>query len=417
MSIEKIKMPGLGESVTEATITMWLVKPGDKINKYDPVAEVMSDKVSSEIPSNFSGTVVEQLVAMDETVPIDTEILSIEVEGTAPSTSNEEKSAPESVVVAETVRQVAPQNSATTARFSPVVMRLAQEKGIDLAQVVGTGNNGRITKKDVMNFVPTATVVAAPTAQTVVSPTPTPNKSERVVSPSGRDEIVPVDGVRKAIAKHIVQSVNEIPHAWVMVEADVSNLVKLRNSIKEQFKKDEGISLSYFPFFIKAVVQALKTNPKLNTSWLDGSIIYHKDINISIAVAAEDHLYVPVIKHADELSVSGIAKEVKRLADGVQAGTLTGTEMQSGTFTVNNTGTFGSVQSMGIINHPQAAILQVESITKRIVPTADVGFKAADMVNLCLSIDHRILDGLQAGRFLKDVKENLTKFTDLTDLF
>jgi 2-oxoisovalerate dehydrogenase E2 component (dihydrolipoyl transacylase) len=215
----------------------------------------------------------------------------------------------------------------------------------------------------------------------------------------------------------MVQSVTEIPHAWIMVEADVTNIVNLRNSVKDDFKKQEGISLSFFPFFAKAVVQAMKKNPKINTSWQDGNIIYHKDINLSIAVTTDENLFVPVIKQADNLSLAGLTKEINRLATDVRKGTLSNADMQGGTFTLNNTGSLGSVQSMGIINHPQAAILQVESINKRIVPTKDGGFKTADMVNLCLSIDHRILDGQQAGQFLRDIKENLARFSSDSDIY
>ena len=207
-----------------------------------------------------------------------------------------------------------------------------------------------------------------------------------------------------------------MPHAWLMVEADVTNIVNLRNQVKNEFKQQEGVTLSFFPFFVKAVAQALKKHPLLNSSWDNGNIIYNKDINISIAVATEEHLYVPVIKHADQFSITGIAKEINRLAGAARSGKLKTQDMQGGTITVNNTGTFGSVQSMGIINYPQAAILQVESIQERFVP-AEGGFKAAHMVNLCLSIDHRLLDGLQAGRFMKDVKENLSLYNDEANIY
>ena len=254
-----------------------------------------------------------------------------------------------------------------------------------------------------------------------ISEEPVASQNERAATASPTetttDKIVSADPVRKAIAKKMVQSVNEIPHAWLMVEADVTNLVQLRNSLKDEFKQQEGLSLSFFPFFAKAVIQALKKNPKINTSWDDGSIIYHKDVNLSIAVTTDEHLYVPVIQQADNYSIAGLAKEINRLAQEVRQGTLASKEMQGGTFTLNNTGTLGSVQSMGIINHPQAAILQVESINKRLVPTADGGFKVADMVNLCLSIDHRILDGQQAGKFLRDVKDNLAKYNADTDVY
>ena len=432
MATKEIKMPHLGESVTEAAIVQWLVKPGDSVKRYDPLMEVVSDKVTTEVPSDFDGVVKEFLISLDTDVPIGTAVMTLETEETTEKTK-EATLAPVKEASAEQAQEhetVATTSTATShqknnGRYSPAVLKIAQEKKIDLTQVTGTGRDGRITRKDVTNFTPTQ----ARTPEKTVSPGTSPSISEEPVASQNEsaatasptetttDKIVSADPVRKAIAKKMVQSVNEIPHAWLMVEADVTNLVQLRNSLKDEFKQQEGLSLSFFPFFAKAVIQALKKNPKINTSWDDGSIIYHKDVNLSIAVTTDEHLYVPVIQQADNYSIAGLAKEINRLAQEVRQGTLASKEMQGGTFTLNNTGTLGSVQSMGIINHPQAAILQVESINKRLVPTADGGFKVADMVNLCLSIDHRILDGQQAGKFLRDVKDNLAKYNADTDVY
>lgn len=432
MATKEIKMPHLGESVTEAAIVQWLVKPGDSVKRYDPLMEVVSDKVTTEVPSDFDGVVKEFLISLDTDVPIGTAVMTLETEETTEKTE-EATLAPVKEASAEQAQEHETVETTSTAtshqknngRYSPAVLKIAQEKKIDLTQVTGTGRDGRITRKDVTNFTPTQ----ARTPEKTVSPGTSPSISEEPVASQNEsaatasptetttDKIVSADPVRKAIAKKMVQSVNEIPHAWLMVEADVTNLVQLRNSLKDEFKQQEGLSLSFFPFFAKAVIQALKKNPKINTSWDDGSIIYHKDVNLSIAVTTDEHLYVPVIQQADNYSIAGLAKEINRLAQEVRQGTLTSKEMQGGTFTLNNTGTLGSVQSMGIINHPQAAILQVESINKRLVPTADGGFKVADMVNLCLSIDHRILDGQQAGKFLRDVKDNLAKYNADTDVY
>lgn len=432
MATKEIKMPHLGESVTEAAIIQWLVKPGDSVKRYDPLMEVVSDKVTTEVPSDFDGVVKEFLISLDTDVPIGTAVMTLETEETteetevatlAPVKEASAEQAQEHETVATT--STATSHQKNNGRYSPAVLKIAQEKKIDLTQVTGTGRDGRITRKDVTNFTPTQ----ARTPEKTVSPGTSPSISEEPVASQNEsaatasptetspDKIVSADPVRKAIAKKMVQSVNEIPHAWLMVEADVTNLVQLRNSLKDEFKQQEGLSLSFFPFFAKAVIQALKKNPKINTSWDDGSIIYHKDVNLSIAVTTDEHLYVPVIQQADNYSIAGLAKEINRLAQEVRQGTLASKEMQGGTFTLNNTGTLGSVQSMGIINHPQAAILQVESINKRLVPTADGGFKVADMVNLCLSIDHRILDGQQAGKFLRDVKDNLAKYNSDTDVY
>ena len=432
MATKEIKMPHLGESVTEAAIVQWLVKPGDSVKRYDPLMEVVSDKVTTEVPSDFDGVVKEFLISLDTDVPIGTAVMTLETEETTEKT-DEATLAPVKEASAEQAQEHETVETTSTAtshqknngRYSPAVLKIAQEKKIDLTQVTGTGRDGRITRKDVTNFTPTQ----ARTPEKTVSPGTSPSISEEPVASQNEsaatasptetttDKIVSADPVRKAIAKKMVQSVNEIPHAWLMVEADVTNLVQLRNSLKDEFKQQEGLSLSFFPFFAKAVIQALKKNPKINTSWDDGSIIYHKDVNLSIAVTTDEHLYVPVIQQADNYSIAGLAKEINRLAQEVRQGTLASKEMQGGTFTLNNTGTLGSVQSMGIINHPQAAILQVESINKRLVPTADGGFKVADMVNLCLSIDHRILDGQQAGKFLRDVKDNLAKYNADTDVY
>lgn len=432
MATKEIKMPHLGESVTEAAIVQWLVKPGDSVKRYDPLMEVVSDKVTTEVPSDFDGVVKEFLISLDTDVPIGTAVMTLETEETTEKTE-EATLAPVKEASAEQAQEHETVETTSTAtshqknngRYSPAVLKIAQEKKIDLTQVTGTGRDGRITRKDVTNFTPTQ----ARTPEKTVSPGTSPSISEEPVASQNEsaatasptetttDKIVSANPVRKAIAKKMVQSVNEIPHAWLMVEADVTNLVQLRNSLKDEFKQQEGLSLSFFPFFAKAVIQALKKNPKINTSWDDGSIIYHKDVNLSIAVTTDEHLYVPVIQQADNYSIAGLAKEINRLAQEVRQGTLASKEMQGGTFTLNNTGTLGSVQSMGIINHPQAAILQVESINKRLVPTADGGFKVADIVNLCLSIDHRILDGQQAGKFLRDVKDNLAKYNADTDVY
>lgn len=432
MATKEIKMPHLGESVTEAAIVQWLVKPGDSVKRYDPLMEVVSDKVTTEVPSDFDGVVKEFLISLDTDVPIGTAVMTLETEETtektevatlAPVKEASAEQAQEHETVATT--STATSHQKNNGRYSPAVLKIAQEKKIDLTQVTGTGRDGRITRKDVTNFTPTQarkpekTVSPGTSPSISEEPVASQNESAATASPTetSPDKIVSADPVRKAIAKKMVQSVNEIPHAWLMVEADVTNLVQLRNSLKDEFKQQEGLSLSFFPFFAKAVIQALKKNPKINTSWDDGSIIYHKDVNLSIAVTTDEHLYVPVIQQADNYSIAGLAKEINRLAQEVRQGTLASKEMQGGTFTLNNTGTLGSVQSMGIINHPQAAILQVESINKRLVPTADGGFKVADMVNLCLSIDHRILDGQQAGKFLRDVKDNLAKYNADTDVY
>ncbi|MBC1548642.1 2-oxo acid dehydrogenase subunit E2 [Listeria sp. FSL L7-1434] len=408
MAVEKITMPKLGESVTEGTISSWLVKPGDTVEKYDAIAEVLTDKVTAEIPSSFSGTIKEILAEEDETLEVGEVICTIETAdaGSSEPVAEVEQAETKAPKKQET-KQVKLAEAPASGRFSPAVLRIAGENNIDLSTVVGTGKGGRITRKDLLQVIENGPVATKPEVQSAPqekTAAPTPVRS------AAGDREIPINGVRKAIAKHMSVSKQEIPHAWMMVEVDATGLVRYRNAVKDSFKKEEGYSLTYFAFFIKAVAQALKEFPQLNSTWAGDKIIEHGNINISIAIAAGDLLYVPVIKNADEKSIKGIAREISELAGKARNGKLIQADMEGGTFTVNSTGSFGSVQSMGIINHPQAAILQVESIVKRPVIIDDM-IAVRDMVNLCLSIDHRILDGLLAGKFLQTIKANVEKIS------
>lgn len=438
MAIENIKMPQLGESVTEGTIEKWLVQPGDHVNKYDPLAEVNTDKVTAEVPSSFTGIIKELIASEGDTLEVGAIVCTIETEGGDAAPAEEEKPAEagkENVMPAADTevtkglqgtkgssQPVRPEGS--KARYSPAVLRLAQDNDIDLAQVQGTGNEGRITRKDLLALIESGNIPkaggapAAPAqeesrpaasesapAQAPSSPAPA-QKSAPIESAPGDIEI-PVTGVRRAIAANMLKSKHEAPHAWMMIEVDVTELVSYRDSLKKDFKSKEGFNLTYFAFFVKAVSQALKEFPMMNSMWAGDKIIQKKDINISIAVASDNALFVPVIKNSDEKSIKGIGKEINELAVKARSGKLKSADMQGGTFTVNSTGSFGSVQSMGIINHPQAAILQVESIVKRPVIMDNGMIAARDMVNLCLSLDHRVLDGLICGQFMARVKEIL----------
>jgi len=419
-------MPQLGESVTEGTISKWLVGPGDKVKKYDPLAEVMTDKVNAEIPSSFSGTIKELIASEGDTLSIGEVILLIEVEGSSNGNSEtedietvEEKT--EVPTVNETNRNI--HKGVNSGRYSPAVLKLSQEHGINLSLVSGSGAGGRITRKDLMKVIESGTIPKHPQGESIqeletvsqtdkveksksTPPTPAPLKTHS--SPVGAGDIeIPVTGIRKAIATNMTRSKQEVPHAWTMVEVDVTNLVEYRNSLKDSFKQKEGFNLTFFAFFVKAAAQALKEFPEINSMWAGDKIIQKRAINISIAVATDDALFVPVIKNADEKTIKGIAREITELAEKVRSGKLRSEDMQGGTFTVNNTGSFGSVQSMGIINYPQAAILQVESIVKRPVVVNNGMIAVRDMVNLCMSLDHRILDGLVCGRFLQRIKEIL----------
>ena len=406
MSLKEIVMPQLGESVTEGTINNWYVKEGEMVKKYDPIAEVLSDKVTAEIPSLFTGKISKIIAPEGEAVPVGELICYIEaVENEDEKMNDKEKN--------RIKANCQPKQSKP--RFSPAVLKLAQEHNINLDEVKGTGKGGRITRKDVLVYIeekklqPERKQANVQTVESAVIPL-----EEKKIEKQANDIEIPLSGIRKAIASNTARSVQEIPHGWMMVEADVTDLVAYRDKIKSDFKQKEGFNLTYFSFFIKAVVEALKKYPQLNAMWAGDKILQKKDINISIAVAVEDMLFTPVIKNADEKSIKGIAKEVYELAHKARSGTLTREDVEGGTFTVNNTGVFGSIQSMGIINYPQAAILQVESIVKRPVVFENGMMGARDMVNLCLSLDHRVLDGLICGLFLNEVKENVEKMNENT---
>lgn len=434
MAIENILMPQLGESVTEGTIEKWLVKPGDTVNKYDSLAEVNTDKVTAEVPSSFTGVIKELIAQEGETLAVGALVCTIEVEGAGTAEVAVEavpaKEEPANEMPAAGSQKPASslnrEKGAAAGRYSPAVLRLSQDNGIDLALVEGSGKEGRITRKDLLAIIESGNIPTAPSAPAApvteaaaqssvapVTPAPAAQKvTDSVNVPISAGDIeIPVTGVRRAIASNMLRSKHEAPHAWMMIEVDVTSLVQYRDSLKNDFKKKEGFNLTYFAFFVKAVSQALKEFPMMNSMWAGDKIIQKKDINISIAVATEDSLYVPVINNADEKTIKGIGRDIQELAVKVRSGKLKSSEMQGGTFTVNNTGSFGSVQSMGIINHPQAAILQVESIVKRPVVMGNGMIGVRDMVNLCLSLDHRVLDGLVAGQFLARVKAILENIT------
>jgi len=430
----KILMPQLGESVTEGTIIRWLKNVGDTVSKYEAICEVETDKVTAEVPSTVSGTLTEIVVEEGTTVAVGELICHIQAEGEVATDEEQERAAVE-ITEKQQLAQNTPdhkknqekqsvagkRNNNGKIRYSPAVMRLAQEHDIDLSLLEGTGVEGRITRKDVMKYIEEQknqaeqadtshaiqlTEATQPSFQQPPTIQKQPSQTTAFPMIEDGDQVMEISQVRKTIAKRMVQSKHEAPHAWMTVEADVTELVNYRNKIKEGFKKEEGFSITYLPFFIKAVVEAIKEFPMINSVWAEDKIILKKRINISIAVATDDALYVPVIKDADKKSIYGIAKEIDDLASKTRAGKLTMEDLQGGTFTVNNTGSFGSVLSAPILNHPQAGIITMESIIKKPVVINDM-IAIRSMVNLCMSLDHRILDGLVTGRFVQKVRENL----------
>ncbi|MDQ8735534.1 dihydrolipoamide acetyltransferase family protein [Paenibacillus sp. LHD-38] len=431
-TMTEIVVPQLAESLVSATIDKWLKQPGDWVDIYEPVCEIITDKVNAELPSTVAGKLVEILVSKGETVPVGTAICIIETEGSADGAGQETKSVPSKHAAQPQTNEAVVEDAPMRNRFSPAVQQLAAEHAIRLTDVPGTGLGGRITRKDVLAYLEAGAGKgsqssggnnAAPAPRTVdaaaqvrssglhLTETPRFPKIEvEGASGTGRgDNFIDVTPIRNTIARNMRQSVTEIPHAWTMIEVDVTNLVLLRNKLKDDFMKREGINLTYLAFLLKAVVNAIKDVPIMNSMWAVDKIIVKRDINIALAVGTEDSVLTPVIKNADHKNVAGLAKEIEELARKTREGKLTLSDMQGGTFTVNNTGSFGSILSYPIINYPQAAILTFESIVKRPVVINDM-IAVRSMANLCLSLDHRILDGVICGRFLQRVKDNLESF-------
>lgn len=418
----EIKMPQFAESIVEATIGKWLKKSGDHIEEFEPVCEIISEKVTAELPSTVSGKLQEILVAEGETVPVGTVICTIVVEDAANGDGQEGSGSGNGMNENQSISNNHSPSSGNgeeesmRSRISPVVRRLADEHGIDLSQVQGTGIGGRITRRDVMKVIESPNIPVRTTGLHLTQPEKPLEAVAEVKLASEREYILDVNHVRSAIASKMRQSVTEIPHAWTMIEADVTNLVQLRNRLKDEFKRKEGINLTYLAFVLKAVVNAIKDYPIMNSVWAVDKIIVKKDINISLAVGTEDAVYVPVIRNADQKNIAGLAREIDELTRKAREGRLSPEDSTGGTFTVNNTGSFGSILSYPIINYPQAANFTFESIVKRPVVIDDM-IAVRSMVNLCLSLDHRILDGVICGRFLQRVKENLESYGPDTKLY
>lgn len=437
-----IELPQVGESVTEGTIVQWLKQVGDSVERYDPLVEVLTDKVSMEVPSPVNGVITELLAEEGETLPMGAPIASIQTEDavepatpveTSPPTEDQAQPVDRIGVLLKDVAPVGPtgsgnvvipadQNAAAPEsqggrrrnRYSPVVQRLANEHGIDLEQVEGTGINGRVTRKDVLAYIETqAQAPAVQVARVAAQPTATPAAPSR----EGEDEErLPLSPVRRMIAANMKRSASEIPVAWTISEIDVSGLVRRRDALKDEFMQREGVNLTYLHFVVKAVAESLRENPLLNSSWGEDAIILKRHINIGIAVAAPDGLVVPVLRDADSLSVAGIAVKASALTARARQGKLGVEDVQGGTFTLNNTGALGSIASQPIINHPQAAILTTEAVVKRPVVIGDaIGIRS--MMNICLTFDHRIMDGAEASAFMNSVKRRLEAISDETGIY
>ena len=488
----KVQMPQLGESVAEGTIGKWLKKPGDHVDKYEPIVEVITDKVNAEVPSPYEGTLTEILVQEGETVPNNTEIAVIEAVGEAAEATDDAK-APAADAAAEasadeTVpqaaadeggqgpagsderpdRQPAPASieqptaqpmttSAATAvaapqktggngaagpdgykgPVTPAVRRLAREHGVDLALIAGSGHSGRVTRDDVLKFVESggasaaqaqAPAAQAPSAPSAPASAPSAPASQGAAAPSAPpvpspvaqgDSLKQASPMRRAIAAQMTKALS-VPVAFTVIEVDMSGVVGLRDRTKGQYQAQEGVSLTYDAFVAKATVEALKRHPDFNAHYTEEGHWRRQAINLGVAVAVEDGLVVPVIKDADRLSIHGLNRAIRDLADRSRGNKLTLDDIQGGTFTLDNTGWTGSIITAPIINAPQVGILTMESIVKRpvVVETGNgdlIGIKP--MMFMTLGFDHRATDGAQAGRFVADVKRWLEAVDSTTAIW
>src|SRR6202140_4944781 len=441
----RVVMPQLGESVHEGTISKWLVKVGDKVVEFEPMLEVDTDKVNAEVPAPVTGILREILAKEGETVQAGAEIAVVEVgpEGaggadgkasatpeaplpaaaaTPPKASPEkagvQKAAPEPVSEEKPAPAVTTPPQAEAApplpslredlpperggqgehRYSPAVQMQASELKVELSKVAGTGIGGRVTKKDVQDFA--AQAKAAPAA----APGPPAAK------PGEGDEVVQLTRVRRLIAENMVRSKTTIPHAWQTQEADMSGVVANRAANKAAFQKQEGFSLTYLPYVMAAAASALREHSPGNATFNETELIIHRDINLGVSVGLEDTLVVPVVRRADGLSLAGLARAVNDIASRAKNKQLKADDLAGATFTVNNSGPFGALFSYSVINPGQAGILTMEAIVERpMAMNGMIGVKP--MMYLCFSFDHRVLDGLQAARFLTSCRKWLEAVT------
>lgn len=437
MSEFKIQMPKLGESVQEATITKWFVKEGDKIEEDEPLFEVATDKVDSEIPSPVEGVVKKIFFPVNSLVPVGETVAIISLDGEIEPEVAEEKSeaAPEPekpkeqskkvvepVQVTAPVKEEKPVQPESSRFYSPLVLSIAAAENVNMTElesISGSGLNGRVQKKDILAYVENRKNGVVAPKQAAVS---TPKEFSKPATPEVKvsmsigaaDQIIEMDRVRKIIADHMVMSKQVSPHVTSVVEADVTNLVLWRNKVKDQFQEKYAEKITYMPVFTEAVARAITEFPLLNSSVDGQKIIIHKDVNIAIAVAKPDgNLVVPVIKNAEQKNLVGLTKNLNQLAEAARKNKLTVEDYQGGTFTITNFGSFRNIIGTPIINQPQVAILATGSIEKKPAvmetPTGDAIVVRHKMF-LSLSYDHRIIDGAMGGAFLRRIADILEEF-------
>ncbi len=431
-------MPQMGESVAEGTVTKWLKKIGERVERDEPLFEISTDKVDAEIPSPAAGVLAQILVKESETVAVNTVVAVIDGEGAAatpPATKAETVAvpavAPPSTPAAPApappvaAGSPAPPTSPGEVRSSPLVRRIADEYGVDLAQVRGTGLGGRVSKKDILDYVEQqrgagqgAADTSGPSAQSAPQGAPPIQASGLAPAPvapqmvfTGPTQVVPMTPMRLKIAEHMAMSKRTSAHVYTVYEVEMTRVVEMRERHKTEFERRNGLKLSYTPFFVRAAVEAIKQVPIINSSVDGTNIIYKRDVNVGIAVALESGLIVPVIKRADEKNFLGIARTVHDLAERARTKHLSVDDVQGGTFTITNPGSFGGLFGLPIINQPQVAILGVGAIEKRPV-VRDDAIAIRSMVYLSLSYDHRVVDGAVAEQFLAKVKKNLESWDE-----
>ncbi len=399
-----ITMPQLGETVTEGTVAHWLKKPGDVIEKYEAFVEVSTDKVNAEVPSPVAGVLRELIVQEGETVPTGAPIAVIDEVGAPPAPrplAAARAPAAAATLPPPVTATISSTNGSATqhngTRVSPAVRRLAREHAIDVTALHGTGTNGRVTAGDVIAAAaaPTAPLPAAPAPVTAPAP------------PAAGADIIPLTPARRLIALRMVESKHTAPHAWTMVEVDVTNVWKWRSSAKDAFERETGVKLTLLPFFMHAVAESLRAFPLMNASFYESGIAVHRGIHLGIATATDGTLVVPVIRDADRLSIRGLALAAGAIIERARSGKLNVDDLTGGTFTVNNNGANGSILSAPILVSGQAGIVTMEAVVKRPVVRDEDAIVIRSMMNVCLSLDHRVIDGAIADGFLVSLKRRL----------
>src|SRR2546421_892098 len=461
-----VKMPRLGESVAEGTVGSWLKNEGDWVEKDESLAEIITDKINAELPSPVAGRLERILVQPDQTVSVGTDIALIEENADVSAAPPAEPAPGPDAAPVDNPRQVATPvmeekrvRTSTSAgngasagvsvprreeeerqRISPLARRLAREHEVDLNKLAGTGAGGRVRKGDILAYVEQRQAVPAATTQYTqlardvpqpaaalvgarfVAPAPESVATQAAPAPAavaGEDvEVVTPSRMRLAIAEHMVRSKRTSPHATTVVEVDMTNIARWLEKNKEEFKRREGYGISYVPFVMKAVCEGIRKFPMINSSWTeDNKILIKKRINLGIAVATDVGLVVPTIYDAHQYTLAGLAKQIAVVAQRARTNKLTIQDMQNSTFVVNNPGTFGTIISVPIINQPNAGILSMDAVVKRPVVIEEDAIAVRSMMFLCLSFDHRILDGAGAGGFLQAVRTKLQNYGREIDVY